>query len=369
MGAKANRPYSEIPVLSVQTLGSGSQPSITFAPDVQDQYFSVGAGEAFSYQIALDPNSDIVNMYGETDAPFWLVLGQATGQFIGTAPMYSGFEDSYTINCKAANAIGGITNFTVNITVTPVTYTNSKSLSFDGDTNYLQGNPTNMASLERLSSGDGNAWTVAMWIKPAMNVGVNPLLVFGSGEATSGGTISMSQVNGGDFILSYGNIYNNITLTAGDAFYENSWAHVVVTFDGGTTGGNSAEVDNYYSRFKIYLNGMLIEHEGSDTNDGYSGDISGSYSSNDIYLIGRDNLSSNFFGGSINQVAIWGSDESAFVYTMYNSGVTQDLSFLSSPPAHYYEIEDSVTTITDLLGFANLTGYNFVNSDLITETP
>jgi hypothetical protein len=42
---------------------------------------------------------------------------------------------------------------------------------------------------------------------------------------------------------------------------------------------------------------------------------------------------------------------------------------LASAPAHYYEIETSVTTITDIIGSADLTGYNFVSGDLVTDTP
>jgi hypothetical protein len=45
------------------------------------------------------------------------------------------------------------------------------------------------------------------------------------------------------------------------------------------------------------------------------------------------------------------------------------LSLLATTPAHYYEIETSVTTVTDVEGNADLTGYNFSNTDLVTDTP
>ncbi len=38
-------------------------------------------------------------------------------------------------------------------------------------------------------------------------------------------------------------------------------------------------------------------------------------------------------------------------------------------PDHYYEIEDSVSTIPDLIGSAHFVGYNFSSSDLINDTP
>ena len=71
----------------------------------------------------------------------------------------------------------------------------------------------------------------------------------------------------------------------------------------------------------------------------------------------------------INQVAIWSSDESSNLSDIYNSGATQDLSLLASAPDHYYEIESSTTTITDVTGSADLTGYNFTSTDLVTDTP
>jgi hypothetical protein len=68
-------------------------------------------------------------------------------------------------------------------------------------------------------------------------------------------------------------------------------------------------------------------------------------------------------------VAIFNTDESANVATIYNSGATQDLSLLASAPVHYYEMETSVTTIPDIIGSADLTGFNFSASDLVTDTP
>tara|TARA_B110000211_G_scaffold221968_1_gene270176 strand:+ start:2245 stop:2475 length:231 start_codon:yes stop_codon:yes gene_type:complete len=50
-------------------------------------------------------------------------------------------------------------------------------------------------------------------------------------------------------------------------------------------------------------------------------------------------------------------------------GAAQNLSLLAAAPAHYYEIESSVTTIADIEGSATLTGYNFVSGDLVTDAP
>jgi len=370
-GVRGNRAYYSIPVISKQSITGGSQPNLTFAPDVSNQTFTVEQNTAFSLQIALDANSDIVNMYGESDAPSWAVLGQVTGQFIGTAPAHNGSSDSYVINCKAANAIGGITNFTVTINVTLPAYTNTKSLNLDGSTNWLQGNPVNMTALERATNGDGSAWTISMWVKPdTSNTGNQTLLVYGAGDDYNGGAITLKQSGGTSLVLNYGTVYNNIILVCGNAFTANTWQHVMVTFDGGTTGSVPADASDYYSRFDIYVDGVLQSPVGVASGSGYDGALSGANPSDNIYRIGRaSNVHNNYFGGVINQVAIWDTDQTANIATIYNSGATQNLSDLTVAPSHYYEIETSVTTIADIEGSAPLTGYNFVAGDLVTDTP
>jgi len=370
-GVKGNRAYYSIPVISKQSITGGSQPNLTFAPDVSDQAFTVEQNTAFNFQIALDANSDIVNMYGESDAPSWAALGQVNGQFIGTAPAHNGSTDSYVINCKAANAIGGITNFTVTINVTLPAYTNSKSLAFDGTTEWLQGNPVNMTALERATNGDGSAWTISMWVKPdTTNTGNQTLLVYGAGDDYNGGAITVKQSGGTTLVLNYGTVYDNIILVAANSFVNNTWQHVMITFDGGTTGVDPSSSGAYYGRFNIFVDGVNKFKIGVATNGGYSGNLSGAVTSDNIFRIGRaNNIHNNYYDGVINQVAIWNTNQTANVATIYNSGATQDLSLLATAPAHYYEIESSVTTIADIEGSAPLTGYNFVTGDLVTDTP
>ena len=370
-GVRGNRAYYSIPEISKQNITGGSQPNLTFAPDVSDQAFTVEENTAFNFQIALDANSDIVNMYGESDAPSWAVLNQVTGQLIGTSAAFTGSSDAYVINCKAANAIGGITNFTVTINVTEAAYTNSKSLDLDGSTNWLQGNPISMTALERATNGDGNGWTISMWVKPdTSNTGNQALLVYGAGDDYNGGAITLKQNGGTSLVFNYGTVYDNIILVNGNSFVNNTWQHVMITFDGGTTGTNPNLATDYYGRFNIYIDGSQITPFGVASNSGYDGALSGANPSDNIFRIGRQsNVHNNYYQGTINQVAIWDTDQSANVATIYNSGVAQDLSLLAVAPTHYYEIETSVTTIADIEGSAPLTGYNFVTGDLVTDAP
>ena len=312
-----------------------------------------------------------MNQFAELDAPSWMTLNQNSGVLSGTAPAYLGTAaDTIVVNCKAGNAIGGTIEFTVTVTVAQVAYTNSKSLNLNGSSNWLQGNPVNLTALERATNGDGNAWTISMWVKPNNNTSNQTLLVYGAGDDYNGGAITVKQSGGTSLVLNYGTVYNNIILVAGNSFVANTWQHVMITFDGGTTGVDSNLSADYYSRFNIYIDGVLKTPVGVASNNGYDGAISGANPSDNIFRIGRaSNVHNNYFGGIINQVAIWDTDQTANVSTIYNSGATQNLSSLTTAPANYYEIETSVTTITDIEGSANLTGYNFSNTDLVTDTP
>lgn len=368
-GVRANRAYYSIPVISKQSINGGSQPDANFAPVVANQTASVTEGEVLNFQIISSDN--IVNQFAELDAPSWMSMNQDSGVLSGTAPAFLGTSaDTIVVNCKAGNAIGGTVEFTVTISVTELAYTNNKSIDFDGSTNWLQGNPVNMTALERATNGDGNAWTISMWVKPNNNTSNQTLLVYGAGDDYNGGAITVKQSGGTSLVLNYGTVYDNIILVAGNSFVANTWQHVMITFDGGTTGVDSNLSSDYYSRFDIYIDGVLKSNVGVASNSGYDGAISGANPSDNIFRIGRaSNVHNNYFGGVINQVAIWATDETANLATIYNSGATQDLSQLTSAPTHYYEIETSVTTVSDIEGNADLTGYNFANTDLVTDTP
>ena len=368
-GANGNTTYLGLPVITKQLIGQGSQPDVNFVPTVANQTVSVTEGDVLNFQIVSSDN--IVNQFVETDAPSWMSLNQNSGVLSGTAPAFLGTSaDTIVVNCKAGNAIGGTVDFTVTVSVTEIAYTNNKSINFNGTSSYLQGNPVNMNALERASNGDGSAWTISMWVKPSSNTANQTLLVYGAGDDYNGGAITLKQSGGTSLVLNYGTVYNNIILVAGNSFVANTWQHVMITFDGGTTGSVPAESSDYYSRFNIYIDGVSKSSIGVASGSGYDGVISGANPSDNIYRIGRaSNVHNNYYDGTMNQIAIWDTDQTANVSTIYNSGVTQDLSQLTTAPTHYYEIETSVTTITDIEGNADLTGYNFVGANLVSNTP
>ena len=371
MGVRGNRGYYSIPVISKQTISQGSQPDVNFVPTVANQTVSVTEGEVMSFQVVSSDN--IVNQFVEVDAPSWMFMDQNSGILSGTAPAYLGTSaDTIVVNCKAGNAVGGSVDFTVTVTVDEIvaSYTNTKSLSFNGTSSLLQGNPALVTAMNRASNGDGNAWSVSMWIKPSSSTSNQTLMVYGALDDYNYGAITLKQSGGTSLVLNYGTVYDNIILVAGNALTASTWQHVMVTFNGGYTGSIPADASVYYSKFKIYVDGVLQSPIGVASNGGYSGVMTGSDPTNNIFRFGKaNNVHNNYMDGIMNQMAIWDSEQSANIATIYNSGVTQDLSLLAAPPAHYYEIETGVTAITDIAGSANLTGYNFIAANLVSDTP
>ena len=378
IGFNEAHPVQRIPAISKQDLTAGSQPTTNFAPDISNQTINITEGQAFNSAIVLNSGSDIVNQFVEQDAPNWAVLDQSTGYFSGTAPSYAGSGDAYVVNCKAANVIGGSVDFQVTLNVQEVVYTNTKSLFFgDGDSSYLGGNAALVTSLERAANGSGStdAWSVMMWYKRGVSSTGQTLFYFGNNDTTNSGFIEVRNTNTDRIRLRYGSNNNYIQRVTGAGALGTDWHCILITYDGGTTGVDSGSLSSYYSRFKIFIDGTeMTGLSNSHLNYGWSGAIVGQN-----YRFGRFASGNYIKDGTLNQLAIWDSDQSTNASGLYNGGSTQDLSTLSSgvggldsnyeDPVHYYEIESSTSTIADIIGTATLVGYNFDSSDLVTDAP
>lgn len=363
----ATTAYTAIPQISKQTIGGGSQPDANFTPTVADQTVSVTEANTLNFQILSSDN--IVNQFVEIDAPSWMTLNQDSGILSGTAPAYLGTSaDTIVVNCKAGNAIGGTVDFTVTVTIDEdTTYTNTNSLQFGSSSTQLVGNASNVTALQRAANGSGasDAWSISLWVYPSSSSNQESIFYFGGTNPATDGAITLEQFSGGNLSLAYGKTGNTIVVFGVNTFPLNQWNHVLLTYSGGTTGSNSSDLSDYYSRFGMFVNGNTAITQFQNTGNGFDGAIG-----TQNFRIGRYIASTpRYFNGKINQIGIWDSDQSANIATIYNSGATQDLSQLTEAPSHYYEIESSISTINDISGSANLTGYNFSNSDLVSDTP
>jgi hypothetical protein len=121
----------------------------------------------------------------------------------------------------------------------------------------------------------------------------------------------------------------------------NTWYHIAYVYTGGTSAGTA----------KIFINGS----EMSGTNEHVSGFGGISSPSNTSAHVGYAPLSSKYLNGKIDEVAIWQSDQSSNMSSIYTGTSAIDLSALSTPPNEWFRFEDNTDNSR---GSATVTLYN-----------
>jgi len=116
--------------------------------------------------------------------------------------------------------------------------------------------------LDRTGNGSGSsdAWTVSLWLKPSTNTNGQTVFYFGASDVTNSGFIEVRFIGSTDKIrLRYGSNNNYVQLSSPtDSLTPSSWNHILLSYDGGTTGASSGDISNYYSRFKIFTSLVFI---------------------------------------------------------------------------------------------------------------
>ena len=281
---------------------------------------------------------------------------------------------TYNITAKAINYYGVDTE-TVVLTVSSPPFSDTYSLNFNQN-DYLSGTANTSNPFYRAANGTGSsdAWTVAFWFKGGSSNNQNQTIIgYGSTDVANNGQVWIKYNGQGGssdrIVLQYGSNNNRLVIqTANGSVTPGTWEHWVVSYDGGTTGSSSADVSDYYSRFKIYKNGTLQSTTNSHNNYGWTGAIPVGH-----FRVGRRAGSGNYLRNNtrVDELAIWASDESSNVSAIYNSGSTHDLSDLGSPPDHWYRMGDGDTfpTIQDSIGSLDLTMTNMTSADIVSDVP
>jgi len=156
--------------------------------------------------------------------------------------------------------------------------------------------------------------------------------------------------------------------TPNNGIVQGVWNNIILTYDGGTTGQSQAQLNDYYSRFDIFINGVSQALNKDHNNDGWSGSIKAEY-----FRIGRNGTSSNYLRNNcvVDEVAIWSSDQTANIADIYNGGVTHDLSSLTTAPDNWWRMGDGDTfpTISDNISTLDFTMFNMTVGDIVNDTP
>jgi len=239
--------------------------------------------------------------------------------------------------------------------VSTVPFSNTKSVDFDGvDDNVVLSSTTNLRPTEAELNASG--FTVSLWVKQDSsstqgffaNDGVGQTNLYGlEFNVKSTGKFAMQKGDGG--ASSPNNRSTAETTTTVLAL--NTWTHVMYVMPTANK-----------STWKIYVNGVSQTLTTSGTG------------SNVAYLNGTAAIgairSGKFISGNIDEVAVWNSDQSANIGSIYSASGAVDLSSLN--PISWWRMGDGDTfpTLTDNgSGSNNGTMTNMVSGDIVTDTP
>ena len=325
-------------------------------------------GETLNYELTADYGVgyewDLSNVSGVT------TVDGNVRKLVGGSALSTG---TYNIPVKAIN-YNGEDSETIVLTVSTPPFADTKSIQFNNQ-DYLGANAALLdATLGRASNGAGasDAWSISFWFKGGTNTSNSQtILYFGDNDITNSGHFHLRYRAELEALrVSYGSSNNKVQWnSANDVLPSNTWKHVIVTYDGGTTGASSGSLSNYYSRFTVFVDGVDVTSGGTWThnNYGYSGGIDA-----DNFRVGRY-ASGNYLQSNckLDELAIWNSDQSSNVSSIYNSGSTFDLTTLGTSPTHWWRMGDGDTypTLQDQVGTAHFVMYNMTVADIVSDVP
>ena len=354
---------------ALNALFSSSGTSGTELPNITSNLtISLVQGETLNYELTADYGVayewDLSNVSGvaTVDGNIRKIVG---GSSLPVA--------TYNIPVKAIN-YNGEDSETIVLTVSTPPFSNTKSVNFSNQ-DWLGGNAAQVEDVLGRSSngsGSGDAWTISLWYKASTDNQGQTILYFGNNDVTNNGYVELRQtnLNGQKRLrLRYGSNGNNIQMsTAAGSLSPGTWQHIVVTYDGGTTGVAQADLSDYYSRFSIYIDNSLQSTNNSHSNYGYSGSVVGQN-----FRVGRFASGSHMRQARVDELALFDSDQSSNVSTLYNSGSAFDLSTLTTQPKHWWRMGDGDTfpNLQDNGTEANCTlvMYNMTVSDIVSDVP
>lgn len=289
-------------------------------------------------------------------------------KLIGGSSLATG---NYNIPVKAIN-YNGEDSGTIVLTVSTPAFANTKSVNFTNQ-DWLGANASQVdAILGRSGNGSGSsdAWSVSLWYKGSTNTQGQTIFYFGDSTTTNQGHIILQQVdiNGAKWLrLRYGHQYNRIQLQT-SGITPNTWHHILISYDGGTTGSDSTQINNYYGRFNIFIDGVLKSTTNSHNAFGYNGAIDA-----DVFRVGRYSSGNYLRDCRLDELALFDSDQSANVSDIYNGGTSKDLSTLTTQPKHWWRMGDGDTYpyLQDSGTEANciFQMYNMTASDIVNDVP
>jgi len=221
---------------------------------------------------------------------------------------------------------------------------NTYSLNFDGTDDRLDA-----SSVVTSSATSG---TISAWIKTTSTA---YQAILSTADTSGNGTWGWMAVYNNKLRITFRESMGTVKIADGSTtINDGSWHHVVAVSSG--------------TAYNLYVDGSAETLTNSNNDGTWFGDLTSLTSTN----IGSHVRVSagNFFSGNIDELAVWDSDQSSNISTIYNSGTPGNLLPLN--PNHWWRMGDgaeggSGSTVYDMsLGSVNATIVNQANFDNTT---
>jgi len=331
---------------------------------------SLVQGETLNYELIA--NYGVAYEWDLSNVPGVANVNGNLRKLIGGSSLSAG---TYNIPVKAIN-YNGDDDETIVLTVSTPPFSNTKSINFSNQ-DYLGANASLLSGiLGRTGNGSGasDAWSISFWFKGGTSSNNSQtILYFGDNDVSNGGHLYIRYLGGNDKIeFRYGS-NNNMLIweSSNNATPQNTWKHIFVSYDGGTTGSSSGSINDYYSRFNIFIDGINVVNNGvwGNSNFGWSSGIDA-----DNLRIGRYN-NQNYMRNNcrVDELAFFDSDQSSNISDIYNGGTPFNFSTLATPPKHWSRMGDGDTypLLQDSGTEANLVWqmYGMTSADIVNDVP
>jgi hypothetical protein len=333
---------------------------------------SLTEGETLNYELTADYGVgyewDLSNVPGVT------TVDGNVRKIIGGSGLAAG---EYAIPVKAIN-YNGEDSQVIEVSVGSPPFANTKSVQFNNN-DFLSSNAgilQNVLGRSANGSGSSDAWTVALWFKAGTASNASQTIIYyGGQDVANGGHFQIKyngQSNAKRLEMRYGTSNNRLNfVTQNNSIVVGQWHHVLVSYDGGTTGSSSGSMSSYYGRFRFFIDGVDITSSNTNSNNnfGYTGSVLGQN-----FNIGKYNNGQTLRNNcKIDELAVWDSDQSSNASLIYNNGNPHDLINLSQAPAHWWRMGDgdSFPYLFDVGTEANTIFImnNMTAADIVSDTP
>jgi hypothetical protein len=217
-------------------------------------------------------------------------------------------------------------------------------MNFDGTDDYL--------SLPSVVTSSATSGTISAWIK---TVSTAYQAIFSTADNATAGTWGWMAVFNNKLRITFRESGGTVKVADGSTtINDGNWHHVMAVSSG--------------TAYNLYVDGSAETLTNSNNDGTWFGDLTG-LDSSDIASHVRTSAG-NFFNGNIDEVAVWDSDQSSNISTIYNSGTPGNL--LSLSPNHWWRMGDgaeagSGSTVYDMsVNNVNATIVNQANFDNTT---